>query len=519
MTIKVKIKNEVLNIPESIDFLGCTLDQINYKQKPDETRSEKQILIEYYAAHPLELRIPNQFLYLTFKKYLLFDLEERDYESLIEHIITEELELDGEICKIKSNGETRQSARQSKKYSVGLKVEEKSKRDNINKCKKINEFALVIGLDTATEYGKVTSADISYRDLAFAPKKLDCRILTKLLKKEKTTYICFSDLIYKKFTEILKNEELVSLPQIDFSGYVDELDRIINTQLFMKKLCSNEYPLDVIKELENFKQGNYGDKFWIAIENILRNISERNGCTGNSLGTYLDCLSSDDSNRRLFDETKYLIMALGRNNLAHGKLVRSHSDQKYLAILCMKAIRDVYLNWCFFQSLGKCFDEMKSDLNISSEELWKIYNGNKHGNEQYLFSWDEIPGNDSKRLIGFLKMNYGIDWVKTAEIKKIDNGKIIKASFETNYASLILNNDKTKVNLRINDGRTDEFEAKMKDEKLKIYYKKMKITVDSSGEWDSDTQMKIKFENSSTKEDKNYVYNINLVKDKIEVIQ
>ncbi len=423
LTIKVKIKNEVLPIPEAIDFLGCTLDQINYKQKPDETRSEKEILVEHYKVNPLELRIPNQFLNLIFKKNLPFDLEEKEYEFLIDHIIKEELELDGEIRKIKFNEETRQS----KEYSVGLMVEERYKRVNKNKCREIDELILIKGFNTTTDYGKVSSADISQHVLAITPMKLDCRIINKLLLNgNNVTYICFSDIIYKKFTEILKSEEFISLPQIDFSEYVNELDGIIRTQLF-GKICSGEYPFDILKELENFKKGIYGDKLWIVIENILRNIAKSKGCTGNSLGNYLEYLSSDESYRRLFEETKFLIKALGRNNLAHGKLVNSNSDKKYLAILCMKAIRDVYLNWCFFQSLDKCFIKMQSDLNTSTDELWEIYN-------------------------------------------KKNKRKIITVS---NY----------------------------------------------SGEWDSDMQMNLKFENSSTKESKNYTYNINLIKDKVEVIE
>lgn len=42
---------------------------------------------------------------------------------------------------------------------------------------------------------------------------------------------------------------------------------------------------------------------------------------------------------------------------------------------------------------------------------------------RYLFSWDEILRNDSGELIDFLRQNYSIDWVKTAKIEKIDNGR------------------------------------------------------------------------------------------------
>ena len=93
--------------------------------------------------------------------------------------------------------------------------------------------------------------------------------------------------------------------------------------------------------------------------------------------------------------------------------------------------------------------------------------------DSYLFSWDEIPGNDSKRLIDFLKKNYSIDWLKTAKIEKIDDNKTIRASVEGNYLSLSLNNEKNKANLKIDDSRIDEFivETEKENGKLNIIKK------------------------------------------------
>lgn len=92
----------------------------------------------------------------------------------------------------------------------------------------------------------------------------------------------------------------------------------------------------------------------------------------------------------------------------------------------------------------------------------------------FLFSWDEIPRNDSGRLIDFLKQKYSIDWVKTAKIEKIDDDRTIKVSVGKNYLSLSLNNEKSKVTLKIDDGRTGDFIAKMENDKLNIYKNKEK---------------------------------------------
>jgi flagellar biosynthesis protein FlhG len=87
----------------------------------------------------------------------------------------------------------------------------------------------------------------------------------------------------------------------------------------------------------------------------------------------------------------------------------------------------------------------------------------------YLFSWDEIPGNDSERFIEFLIEKFGIDWVKIARIEKIDDNKTIRVSTEKKSLSLRLNDGKTKVNLQIDDGRADEFVVKTKNGKLNVY--------------------------------------------------
>ena len=88
----------------------------------------------------------------------------------------------------------------------------------------------------------------------------------------------------------------------------------------------------------------------------------------------------------------------------------------------------------------------------------------------YLFSWDDIPGNDTRRLINILRNMFRVDWVETAIIEKIDDGMTIKVSTGNNSLLLKLNDDKTRLNLTINDFRTDEFIVRMNNNsKLKIY--------------------------------------------------
>lgn len=88
---------------------------------------------------------------------------------------------------------------------------------------------------------------------------------------------------------------------------------------------------------------------------------------------------------------------------------------------------------------------------------------------EYLFNWGKIPGNDNERLIEFLKKNFGIDGIKTEMIKKTDDNRNISVSTEKKSLWLRLNDEKNKVNLKINNIRTYEFIAKMENHKLNIY--------------------------------------------------
>ncbi len=91
-------------------------------------------------------------------------------------------------------------------------------------------------------------------------------------------------------------------------------------------------------------------------------------------------------------------------------------------------------------------------------------------NERCLFSWNEVPGTDSSRLIEFLKQDFGIDWAKEEHIKKDGKSEILTISDGKKSISLKLNDDKTKINLVINQCLTVELHVKKENDKLNIYY-------------------------------------------------
>lgn len=96
--------------------------------------------------------------------------------------------------------------------------------------------------------------------------------------------------------------------------------------------------------------------------------------------------------------------------------------------------------------------------------------------KMYLFNWDEIPGDDDWTLMKYLKKKYDLGWVERAKIAKKDNNKTIELYYRKNYLSMELVDDESKVdelkvNLKIDDGRSDEMTVKKENDTLKIFEK------------------------------------------------
>lgn len=104
--------------------------------------------------------------------------------------------------------------------------------------------------------------------------------------------------------------------------------------------------------------------------------------------------------------------------------------------------------------------------------LWlgkAYYNSyNSIENNRYLFSWNNVPGNDTSALINFFERKFNIDWVKGAEIEKSGN-RNIKISTSENELSLILCDGMTEVNMIIDDRIVDNFIAKKVNNELCVY--------------------------------------------------
>ncbi|ODS37583.1 hypothetical protein BEH94_10180 [Candidatus Altiarchaeales archaeon WOR_SM1_SCG] len=86
-----------------------------------------------------------------------------------------------------------------------------------------------------------------------------------------------------------------------------------------------------------------------------------------------------------------------------------------------------------------------------------------------LFSWDDVPGNDSEHMIEFLKYDMKIEWVENAEIKKSDDDKVITVTNRENSIAFNLKKEENKVTLKINGVKSHEYILKEDKGNLNIY--------------------------------------------------
>jgi hypothetical protein len=260
------------------------------------------------------------------------------------------------------------------KYSVELIVTEDENGKNKDICKKISEVLLLKEFRAQTDYGVVVSFPLQHQLLNVFCKTSDFVVITSVLDKA-FGYFFSSDLSNSIETYLLK-EEYSSLPQMDISDYVKELGRIIRSPIFYK-ICESDKRDKIRKWLKNIKEGIYGESMFGAVEHILREIAKSLPIykSGEMLHGLLSKLSGkkENTNRRLLTSTEALIKALDRNPRAHWSAKRLKHDEKYFTMLELKAIRDVYYDYCLFESLDTCLKEVLEKNGRSFEDLWKEY--------------------------------------------------------------------------------------------------------------------------------------------------
>ncbi len=85
----------------------------------------------------------------------------------------------------------------------------------------------------------------------------------------------------------------------------------------------------------------------------------------------------------------------------------------------------------------------------------------------YLFSWNKVPGNDSERLLSYLRVDHDLDWVEGAEILKSADGKTIYVIKDENLSRIMMKGE--KATLKIPGGGTFDLKVKKENGNLNVY--------------------------------------------------
>jgi len=88
---------------------------------------------------------------------------------------------------------------------------------------------------------------------------------------------------------------------------------------------------------------------------------------------------------------------------------------------------------------------------------------------EYLFSWDDVPGNESPSFINYLKNDMGIDWADNAQIVKINDNETIRVFTSENSLEFTLEDNKSKILTTIgSDSYYDSKKIKKENGKIRV---------------------------------------------------
>ena len=155
------------------------------------------------------------------------------------------------------------------------------------------------------------------------------------------------------------------------------------------------------------------------------------------------------------------------------------TENREIYIKCVKKRENIKLAMQDMEDVNEnCVYVINTHRDLDNTAYWQLgyAMGRKikiigyYKGEKYLFSWDNIPGNDDEKLRKFLVEDIGIDWAEDAKIDKSNDGTTISIyKDEKNSAKIIMGVNKEKAILKISDGRTRDLKVKTDNNKLNLY--------------------------------------------------
>ena len=119
------------------------------------------------------------------------------------------------------------------------------------------------------------------------------------------------------------------------------------------------------------------------------------------------------------------------------------------------------------QNLTRSSKELP-DIKITS--FSSVYMHDNSNNEDiYLFSWENVPGNDSRGLLSFIKNELRIDGMENAQITRDDANKTIRVFNDENPIEIMQYNESVCFKIGANDCKNYDLLVKEENGRHNIY--------------------------------------------------
>lgn len=138
-----------------------------------------------------------------------------------------------------------------------------------------------------------------------------------------------------------------------------------------------------------------------------------------------------------------------------------------IAAIVVVSILSVAINFMYFrdqriredikanpitESLQERYKGLIVSISLISEPKEQIKEAIDNIRDEYLFSWDDVPGKDSEKLLRFLKDDCAESWSEYAEIKKSADDKIILITNGNKSVKIVIDKEVGSGYLQLSDG-------------------------------------------------------------------
>lgn len=185
------------------------------------------------------------------------------------------------------------------------------------------------------------------------------------------------------------------------------------------------------------------------------------------LTTYLfnwDKVPGEDSERLL--QSLKDVLNIG---WAEDAAIQKSNDNKTINIFTDENSAEITLDEQNGTATLKASGGITNDLQVKKEnDQLNVYVSTVHINGVYIFSWSNVPGNESEKLLKYLWDDLSLGWARNAEIHKSEDNRTIRVFSGINGAEITLDEHNENATLTISDGGAYDLYVNEEDGMLKL---------------------------------------------------